>query len=77
MLELQSNSTRNFFVINMRPQSAKEPIREIPDEPHEPEILPDLPPEPEPDLSPEIPDTPVPEIIPGGNEPEISPSPDF
>jgi len=30
---------------------AKETIREIPDEPHDPEIQPDLPPEPRPNLS--------------------------
>ncbi len=56
---------------------AKEPVREIPDEPHDPEIQPDLPVIPLPDLSPEIPDDPSPEILPGHIAPEISPSPDF
>jgi hypothetical protein len=58
-------------------KGGKDPVREIPDQPQEPEILPDLPPEPEPDLFPEIPDNPIPEISPGGHEPEISPSPEF
>ncbi len=56
---------------------AKEPVREIPDEPHDPEIQPDLPPEPLPNLSPEIPDSPSPEVFPGRSEPEIGPSPEF
>lgn len=76
MPDVLSTFTRILFVIDTPPQSAKEPVREIPDEPREPEILPDLPPERKPDLSPEIPDYPVPEIIPDGNEPEISPSTD-
>lgn len=58
-------------------QLAKEPAREIPDEPHEPEIQPDLPPEPLPNLLPEIPATPSPEVFPDRGKPEISPSPEF
>jgi len=58
-------------------QLANEPVREIPGEPHEPEIQPDLPPEPLPNLSPEIPDNPSPEVFPDRDEPEISPSPEF
>ena len=58
-------------------QLAKEPVREIPGEPHDPEIQPDLPPEPLPNLSPEIPDNPSPEVFPDRDEPEISPSPEF
>ncbi len=54
----------------------KEPVREIPDEPDDPEISPDLP-ETLPNLAPEIPDVPSPEILPDRNQPEISPSPDF
>lgn len=49
----------------------KEP-HEIPDQPLEPEILPDLPPEQEPDVSPELPTCPTPEITPV-QEPEINP----
>jgi hypothetical protein len=56
---------------------SKEPVREIPDEPDDPEITPDLPPETRPDLAPEIPDIPSPEIFPDRNQPEISPSPEF
>lgn len=59
------------------PRLAREPFRELPDEPHDPEILPDLPPEQEPDLSPEIPDEPEPEILPDRYEPEINPSPEL
>ena len=59
------------------PRLAKEPFRELPDEPHDPEIRPDLPPEQQPDLSPEIPDEPAPEIYPDRYEPEISPSPEL
>jgi hypothetical protein len=77
MPEFSSAVNSSQLVCLKGPQLTKEPVREIPEEPHEPEILPDLPPQLEPDLLPEIPDVPAPEIAPGGHEPEISPSPEF
>ncbi len=67
----------HFSDFETGPRLAKEPLRELPEEPHDPEIRPDLPPEQQPDLSPEIPDEPAPEIFPDRYEPEISPSPEL
>lgn len=71
-------SSQHFLATeNKRVLQAQSPTREIPDEPHEPEIRPDLRPEPMPELAPEIPDIPSPEIVPDRSQPEISPSPEF
>jgi hypothetical protein len=54
----------------------KEPS-EIPEEPDDPEIEPDFPPEPIPDFNPEIMPEPAPEILPDLDAPEFEPFPEF
>ncbi|MCA9131841.1 MAG: hypothetical protein KDA45_01745 [Planctomycetales bacterium] len=57
--------------------AAKEPPAEIPEEPHDPEIVPDLPAEPTPGIAPELPPEPSPEILPEPLTPEINPQREF
>ena len=77
MPEYKSKVHQSVLAHDYHPCVSKDPVREFPDEPQDPEILPDLPAETVPDLPLEIPDDPRPEILPDKTEPEISPPADF